>query len=277
MKAIKRNSMALVLMVAFAATAWGQDPEMDRVVVPLTDPSRGVTLKASIMSGSITVKGYSGKEVIVEALPRSHETRQDKNPEKGGLRRIQNSSSGLTVEEEDNVVSVGTGWRGNSRPTDITIQVPVNCSMKISTVNDGHIVVENINGDIEVNNTNGRVTLTDISGSAVAHALNGNIVANFLKVNSQKSMSFSSLNGKIDVTLPPSIKATMYLKSDMGEIYTDFDITMERTSSKVEDSKEKRGKYKVTIEKGMRGTINGGGQEFQFNNFNGDIYVRKGK
>lgn len=277
MKAMKRNSMALVLMVAFAATAWGQDPEVDRVVVPLSDPSRGVTLKASLLSGSITVKGYSGKDVIVEAVSRFQQNRRERDTEKGGLRRIQNSSSGLTVEEEDNVVSVGTGWRGNSRPTDLTIQVPINCSMKLSTVNDGHIVVENINGDIEANNTNGRVTLTDISGSAVAHALNGNIVANFLKVNSQKSMSFSSLNGKIDVTLPPSIKATMYLKSDMGEIYTDFDITMERTSSKVEDSKEKRGKYKVTIEKGMRGTINGGGQEFQFNNFNGDIYVRKGK
>lgn len=277
MKAMKRNTLAAVLMVVVAATAWGQDPEADRVVVPLSDPARPVTLNASLLSGSITVKGYSGKDVIVEAVPRVRESRQEKNAEKGGLRRIQNSSSGLTVEEEDNVVSVGTGWRGNSHPTDLTIQVPVNCSMKLSTVNDGHIVVENVNGDLEVNNTNGRVTLTDISGSAVAHALNGNIVANFLKVNSQKSMSFSSLNGKIDVTLPPTIKATMYLKSDMGEIYTDFDISMERTSSKIEDSKGKRGKYKVTIEKGMRGTINGGGQEFQFNNFNGDIYVRKGK
>jgi hypothetical protein len=26
----------------------------------------------------------------------------------------------------------------------------------------------------------------------------------------------------------------------------------------------------------MRGTINGGGQEIQFNNFNGSIYIRKG-
>lgn len=277
MKTMQRSSMALIFTLVFAGMLWGQESEADRVVVPLSDPSRPVTLKASLVSGSITVKGYAGKDVIVEAVPRSQQNRRERDMEKGGLRRIQNSSSGLTVEEEDNVVSVGTGWRGNSRPTDITIQVPVNCSMKLSTVNDGHIVVENVNGDIEVNNNNGRVTMTDISGSAVAHALNGNIVANFLKVNPQKSMSFSSLNGKIDVTLPPSIKATMYLKSDMGEIYTDFDITMERTSTKVEDSKEKRGKYKVTIEKGMRGTVNGGGQEFQFNNFNGDIYVRKGK
>ena len=277
MKTMQRSSMALIFTLVFAGVLWGQESEVDRVVVPLSDPSRPVTLKASLLSGSITVKGYSGKDVIVEAVPRSQQNRRERDMEKGGLRRIQNSSSGLTVEEEDNVVSVGTGWRGHGGGADLTIQVPVNCSMKLSTINDGHIVVENVNGDLEVNNTNGRVTLTDISGSAVAHALNGNIVANFLKINPQKSMSFSSLNGKIDVTLPATIKATMYLKSDMGEIYTDFDITMERTSSKIEDSKEKRGKYKVTIEKGMRGTINGGGQEFQFNNFNGDIYVRKGK
>jgi hypothetical protein len=31
------------------------------------------------------------------------------------------------------------------------------------------------------------------------------------------------------------------------------------------------------VEKAMRGVINGGGVEMQFSNFNGDIYIRKGK
>jgi DUF4097 and DUF4098 domain-containing protein YvlB len=43
----------------------------------------------------------------------------------------------------------------------------------------------------------------------------------------------------------------------------------------VEDNRGKGGKYKVKIDKNVRGTINGGGQEIQFKNFNGNIYIRK--
>ncbi len=153
--------------------------------------------------------------------------------------------------------------------------------MHLSTVNDGNIEVENVNGDLEVNCTNGSVKLTGISGSAVAHALNEDLTATFVKVNPQKSMSFSSLNGKIDVTLPSDLKANVYMKSDQGEIYSDFDMKMLTediaTSPRVEDNKGRKGKFRISIEKTVRASINGGGQEFQFTNFNGDIYIRKGK
>ena len=39
----------------------------DRVSVALSDPSRPAFIKASAVNGSITVKAYEGKEVIVEA------------------------------------------------------------------------------------------------------------------------------------------------------------------------------------------------------------------
>ena len=89
-------------------------------------------------------------------------------------------------------------------------------------------------------------------------------------------MSFSSLNGDVDVTFPASIKATVQLKSDQGEIYSDFDMQVQRTGAQVSKNEGSKGKFRVSLDKGMRGTINGGGQEIQFNNFNGDIYIRKG-
>jgi hypothetical protein len=53
---------------------------------------------------------------------------------------------------------------------------------------------------------------------------------------------------------------------------------MQHPSAKVEpNTRDGKGKFHVTLEKVMKGTINGGGQEFRFNNFNGDIYIRKGK
>jgi len=45
--------------LAYAAVAG------DRVTVPLSDPARPAFVKAHLLNGGITVKGYEGKEIIV--------------------------------------------------------------------------------------------------------------------------------------------------------------------------------------------------------------------
>jgi len=182
----------------------------------------------------------------------------------------------LVVEESDNVITVGT--RAINDNIELSIQVPFNTSLKLHAVNGGDILVDHIVGDVEINNTNGNATATHISGAAVVHALNGKVLVSLDKVTADKPMSFSSLNGQIDVTYPPDIKATLNMKSEQGEIYSDFDIAMSKTKAKVEQSSQgRRGRYRISMEKGMEGTINGGGQQLTFKNFNGDIYIRKGK
>jgi len=283
-------TLSFIIIVAHGVLMAQTSSPNDRIAVPLTDPSRPAVLKVGLISGSITVKGYSGKEVLVDG--RLHRDSEDEDKEDSdeqeegkepkskrikGLRLIPNTSTGLTVEEEDNVVDVGASGAGGYRTIDITIQVPVNTSMKLHTVNDGDIDVSGTNGDIEVSNTNGSIGLSQISGSVVADAINGDIMVEFVRVNPERSMSFSSLNGTIDVTFPPNTKATVRMKNEQGEIYSDFDVKMENTgTTKVED-KGKHGRYRVTVEKMMKGTINGGGADVQFKNFNGDIYIRKGK
>jgi len=85
-------------------------------------------------------------------------------------------------------------------------------------VNDGNILVENVEGEIEANNLNGSVTLTNVSGVVVAHSLNGAVVTQMEKVTPDKPMSFSTLNGDIDVTLPAVIKATVKIETQQGSI-----------------------------------------------------------
>jgi hypothetical protein len=96
---------------------------------------------------------------------------------------------------------------------------------------------------------------------------------------SGKPMSFSSLNGNLDITLPASIKCNVRLESAMGEIYSDFDVEMLPSSAQqtVEDERAKGGKYRVKVEKAMVGRINGGGSEVSFKTFNGDIHIRKAR
>jgi hypothetical protein len=99
-------------------------------------------------------------------------------------------------------------------------------------------------------------------------------------VDPSKPMSFSTLNGVIDVSLPESVKATVRLKTDNGAIYSDFDVKLEGASQVVEDNKDDnrgRGSHHYRVDRTLRGTINGGGPEYTFTSFNGTIYIRKRK
>lgn len=268
------SHVVTALLLCFGAVATpthGQGQAgADHVSVTLSDPSRPALVKASLINGGITVKAYDGKEVVVEARARNHESSRSES----NMKRIIISSTGLSVEEENNEVRINTDSLG--RPIDLTISVPVHTSLKVSAVNSGDIVVTGVDGELDVNDVNGSVTLNNVSGSAIAHALNGRVLVTFNHIN-QKPMAFSSLNGDIDVTFPADLKANLSLKSDRGEIFSDFDVQVQASAPQqtVEDGRSHGGKYRVQIDKAVHGTIGGGGPEMQFTNFNGSIYIRK--
>jgi len=264
-------AVTILCFTLAASPARGQGQTgADHVSVNLSDPSRPALVKASLVSGGITVKTYDGKEVVVDARARNRESaHSDSN-----MKRIIVSPTGLSVEEENNEVRISTD--SYMRPIDLTISVPVHTSLKLSAVNSGDIVVTGVDGELDVNDVNGSVTLNNVSGSALAHALNGRVLVTFNRIN-QKPMAFSSLNGDIDVTFPADLKANLSLKSDRGEIFSDFDVQVQASAPQqtVEDSRKDGGKYKVKIDKTVHGTIGGGGAELQFTNFNGSIYIRR--
>jgi DUF4097 and DUF4098 domain-containing protein YvlB len=266
-----------VLITAGGVAALAQDASPERVTVPFSDPSRPKMVKVSLINGGITVKGYNGKEVIVESRGGEGDRGRRGRDVPPGMHRIDVNGTGLRVEESENTVTIGTERINNH--AEITIQVPTDTSLKLRTVNGGNIVVENVSGDLDIDNTNGAVTLSHVSGSAVAHALNGRVLVTLDRVSANKAMSFSSLNGDVDVTLPADVKANVKMKTDNGEIYSDFDVKLDPSSRQpvVEGNRGNGGKYRIRFDHGMTGTINGGGPEMQFTTFNGTIYIRKAK
>src|SRR4029077_12222266 len=74
-KQMKCSSILVRLaMAAITAGTWGLSATttlaqsgVDRIPVTLSDPSRPARVKVSMVNGGITVKGYEGKEVGVEA------------------------------------------------------------------------------------------------------------------------------------------------------------------------------------------------------------------
>jgi len=272
------NKIAILLVCAAGALLAQESPE--KATVPLRDPSRPARIQANLMMGGITVRGADVKEVLVEAHARGDGDRHGRRaPARAdGMKRLElPGNAGLDVTEEDNVVTIKTA--SMNRASDLVITVPRRSSLRLRCMNDGDIYVENVDGEIDANNLNGKVTLKNVSGSVVAHSLNGAVMASLDRVDAGKPMSFSTMNGDIDVTLPDLVKANVRMKTDNGEIYSDFDVKLiagvnpeGRNSGRQPD-----GSYHLKFDHTLRGTINGGGPEFQFTSFNGQIYIRKKK
>src|ERR1700733_1485243 len=108
---------SLVLIAAVAGALAAQD---DKVTVPFRDPSGAKTLKVSLQNGSVTVRGYEGKDAIIEAggSAASRERHSSRIPP--GMHRIDNTSMGLDITEENNTISVV----GGNNAGHVTIQVP---------------------------------------------------------------------------------------------------------------------------------------------------------
>ena len=297
----------LMLLVGAVAMGWAQEQKADRAVVPLSDPgsrrrsksssswegSRSKAMgarKSSSKPGSGNTSPASEGEGIVPPLPplppagrsskttikNSSDEAKDKAARTAGMKRLTGTGTGLDIEEKDNVVSINTeSW---SAAVDLTIQVPTNASLNLGAINDGDIVVENVDGEIEVNNINGSCLLRNVSGNVLANSINGEITATIVRAAPDKPMFFSTMNGAVDVTLPAGVKANVKIKTQQGDVYSDFDVALKPASQKAEETpKSDKGRFRISFDNSITGAINGGGPEYTFNSFNGDIYIRKGK
>ncbi len=246
----------------------------DKVTVPLTNPSQPVTIKATVMQGSIKVTAGTGRELTITSDD-GQTGRRSRESAPPGMTRI-GGRAGFDIEEDHNVVTISAGGM-NGGGGNLVIETPVNTNLQLKTVNGSTIEITGVNGDHEIENTNGSIRLTNVSGSVVAHTLNGGVTASLDRITGNKPMSFTSMNGKVDVTLPADTKARLRLKSDNGSIFSDFDVKLEPDASKtvVEDTRSKNGKYRISVDRNVTGTINGGGPEYTFQTMNGNILIHK--
>lgn len=247
--------------------------------VALSAPGKPGFLEVQLIHGFIHVSGYGGKTVEIEATARAPRSsgRGDEPPAvPGGLRRIAGAGNrlSLTAEERNNHVEITTGLP--PQITDLTIRVPRSFSLKVSTINQGDVLVENVAGELEVSNVNGPIVLRQVAGSAVASTVNGSLTATFSSVTAGAPMAFSTLNGKLDVTLPGTAHAALKLKSDRGNVYSDFDVAV-RKSPPVRTRDTQNGLTRLSTDDWTYGTLNGGGPEIMLKTMNGDIFLRKAK
>ncbi len=263
-------SKTIIYLFGFIMLTSGTVLGQNDLSVPLSDPGKPGKLSLNaVYADDIVVKVHNGNDVIV-MFDGEDDDRYD-NYNRNGLKKISTSGVGLEVTEDNNNVRIKTA--PNSHDLDLEVWVPKNFSLNLQ-VTHGDVEVHGVEGEHEVRATNGDIEMYDIGGSVVVNSVNGDIEVNMVSVTPNTPMSFTGLNGDIEVSFPASTKFTGKMKTDYGDVYTNFDIQLDRSSSASEISSGD-GKYTVTINKWITGTVNGGGPEFLFKTLHGDIEISK--
>ena len=260
----------IITIILFKPAISSQNNGIEQIVVPLSEPQEKCLLILNHNKGSITLEGYNGAVVILDAQLR-YPGYSRMNEQNDGLKQIETHSVQLSATEKNNTIEVYTN--SDQHTIDLDIKVPQKCSLKISTQDNGNIVVRNLTGEMELSNANGDIVMTQVSGSAVLNTIDGDIMVKFDKITPEAPMAFSSIEGKIDITFPADLRALVKMRSDHGEVYSDFNMQMQERQTVVE-KQTKSGIFKVFLDEWTIGKINGGGPEILLKSFHGNIYIR---
>ncbi len=187
-----------------------------------SDPAKPGKLRLRVRWGDITVTGANTQAVTIVSNIKSKQQAQAKNS--SGLRRL-DSETTYTATEKDNVITIELGGDtpNPSAGATLAITTPRNTSVVVENTFGGRVDVKNIEGDADIRSLNGEVTLDQIAGSALVETMNGEIHATFVKVAEGKPLSFTSMNGEVDVSIPADTKANVRLRTQNGAVLTDFD------------------------------------------------------
>jgi hypothetical protein len=268
MKTIKFTGLMLTILLSTA-----QLMAQQQLNVKLSNPAKPYKLNVELLLGSIKVSAYEGKEIIVDVdapLDRQKHQAELSNGMKQ-LNKPQNIK--VIAQENNNEVTINDQ---SGKLLNLSIQVPANAtSIKLKTVR-GDIIINNVNTALEIQGMVGAINALNISGSVVANTVRGKVLVTFKTIDPKAAMAFSTLVGDVDVSLPTNLKANLKVRSETGQIYSDFDMADDPSHPKTIKS-ENNGKYQLSNDDWIYGKVAGGGPEMLLKNSNGNIYIHKNK
>jgi hypothetical protein len=183
-----------------------------------SDPAKPGILKIRIGRGDLVVRAGDGQAIAIhsDSEPREQAVGAD------GL-RVLTEASGYSFAEKNNVATFECGIANPGKSSDCQITVPRSTAVVVNNVWGGDITCSGISGDLDIRSLNGEVRLDDISGGALVESTNGGIRATIREVHEGRPISFTSVNGTVSIRVPVDAKANVRLRTQNGEIKTDFD------------------------------------------------------
>ena len=235
-------------------------------------PKSAAKVRVTTIAGDLMLESYAGKDIVVSGTKADHDD-DDDNDTKGlqlvnGSGVQDNTGFGINITETDGTVVI-RGLASNKNE-DIKIMIPEKMNITVSSkgwVASG-IKMTGFKSEVEVKSEYASVVLNNVTGPVVLNVTYGQVKAVFDKVNQEKPISLIATYNDLDVTLPADTKADLQLESDYGNVYTDFQIALEKTGG---DDLE------PVKTKDVKGKINSGGVKIHLESPYKNVYLRKKK
>lgn len=230
--------------------------------------------KLDMNSGRLLVKeinevefeGHTGSGVIIKRIGED----QEKSERAKGLKLINglgledNTGIGLSAKKQEGNTVLQQVSRNDDSKYIIKVPKSVTVVYEHSSPHGDDVKFSNIAGEIEVNTNHSGVRLENVTGPLTISTVHGEVEGSFSTVNQANPISVVTSHGDIDLGIPSGTKANLKLSTGWGEIYSDLDIDIETQ----DDMKRYKGNS-------VRGTLNGGGVNFEVRSSHGTIYLRK--
>ncbi|HEX6558614.1 MAG TPA: DUF4097 family beta strand repeat-containing protein [Longimicrobiales bacterium] len=255
----KRFTLALIAAGALATPALAQDTWTWHKAV-----AAGRTVEIKGVNGQISATAASGREVEVMA----RKSAKNSNPDDVKLQVVEHAG-GVTIcavypsrrASEPNECQPGEKGRMNTNRNDtrvdFEVRVPRGVQFTGRTINGavratgmtGLTIGTTVNGDVRIATT----------GLARASTVNGAIDARMGQASWTDELSFSTVNGSIDLAFPESLNAEVEASTVNGSISTDWPLTV-------------TGKWGP---KRVHGRIGSGGRDLTLSTVNGSIALKR--
>lgn len=222
--------------------------------------SKRVVIEAD--KADLKIIGTSGNDVSIEADGDFEVPERAKGLKPLYRNASDNTGLGLEVTESGGVMTIR---KATSKDAEYTIRIPADAALKIEEESweGSEFEISDLKGEIEVKSLGSDIVIKNVTGPVTANTTSGDITVVFSSVSQSAPTTISNISGFIDVTMPSATKANLRMESISGDLYTDFDLSMQGKGM------PRVGGSKVVA------PVNGGGVEITLKCISDDVYLRK--
>ena len=204
------------------------------------------------INGNVHVTSWSRNEVRVDAIKRASSQER--------LEAIE-----IKIDSVPNALQIKTKYHqhfdNNPGAVEYTLTVPRTARLDKFELVNGGLDAEDLGGEVNASSVNGRIKVRGLSGGARLSVVNGHLEATFDRLDEPKTISLESVNGGIDVALPPDASVTLDASTVAGSIRDDFGLPV-------------TGHF---VGHRLHGTLGDGRAQVELRDVNGTIKIRRAR
>jgi DUF4097 and DUF4098 domain-containing protein YvlB len=267
--------LLLALLGGGAALAYGLAHFSSAAEVQANEVSKDINLTYPLdadgrfsidnISGHIEITGSDRNEVVVKGTIHGH-TREGVDAVKtdvdSGLDHVV-----ILTRQPSNTTGFPYSWpwfkRIYDERVDYTIEVPRHARLKDVSSVSGNVTITGVSGSIGASTVSGDMQVTGAAGNLNLSTVSGGIEAELVSLGHGQSVSFKTISGRIEATLPANANAKISANAISGHIRSDFPVLIVKKENPVGHN--------------LHGTLGNGGASVKATTISGDISFQSAK